>query len=278
MCTATITPRSSPAKNQDASWVGYCNSYKVMAVADGLGSYELADLAAMYVCSGIAEYSQKQSSKTFDMQSAFMYAQNVLKAKANEYLQKNNLDSTQTDLFATTLIVAVETEDEFICGYCGNGGIFHIRGNFDHFQNNQYLPWNAINYLNPHTVQNAQGKEALYKYLSLQGSMVEYTPTILRISKDKDWYGDMLLICTDGIFSNDQVQVGKDSKNNLWIQGEKTITLLYEYLKPLPTTEKKLAEQIEQYLDYLRIHKLLDDDATLAICISQTMLKYHLKR
>jgi serine/threonine protein phosphatase PrpC len=271
----SVTPRTNPALNQDAAWSGTGKDYKVIAVADGLGSFEHADLAAKYVCEGIEKYVQTKSASSFNMKEAFAYAQQYLVLQATKYLQENDIRPVHTDIFGTTLIVAVETAQEFICGYCGNGGVFHIRGNFDHFQASQYLPWNAVNYLNPHTIQNAQGKEALYKLLSLHGTSSEYIPTVLRISKDNDLYGDMLVICTDGIFSNDQIQIGKDSKNNLWIQGEATIAALYEHLKPVPNSEAVLKEKINQYLTYLYTHKLLDDDATIGVCISEAMLQYH---
>jgi len=271
----SVTPRISPAVNQDAAWSGQGKDFKIMAVADGLGSFEHADIAARYVCEGIQKYAQTKNASSFDMKEAFSYAQQYLVQQAKKYIQENDIHPPHKDIFGTTLIVAMETEQEFICGYCGNGGIFHIRGNFDHFQASQYLPWNAINYLNPHTIQNAQGKEALYKLLSLHGNPTEYIPTVLRISKDNKLYGDMLIICTDGIFSNDQIQIGKDSKNNLWIQGEATVTALYEHLKPVPNSEIVLKEKINQYLTDLHIHKLLDDDATVGICISEAMLQYH---
>lgn len=273
----SITPRTDPSMNQDAMWSDKGKHYRIIAVADGLGSFEYADLAAKYACQGIAAYF-KTHEASFDMKKAFDYAQTYLVQEAKKYLQEHKINATHSDLFGTTLIVVLETPQEFICGYCGNGGIFHVRGNFDHFQHSQYLPWNAINYLNPHTVQNVQGKEALYKFLSLHSQPVEYIPTVFHLSKDNALYGDMLIICTDGIFSNDQVQIGKDSKNNLWIQGELTMALLYEYLKPLPLSQTLLEQKIHEYLTYLSAQKLLDDDATIGICISETMLEYHRKR
>lgn len=273
--SASVTPRANSQLNQDAAWSGKTKDYRIMAIADGLGSFEHADLAAKYACKGIEQYAQMVSASLFNMKDAFFYAQQYLVQEAKKYIQENHIPITHTDIFGTTLIVAIETEHEFVCGYCGNGGIFHIRGNFDHFQSSQYLPWNAVNYLNPHTVQNAQGKEALYKLLSFHGNITEYTPTIFRISKDNDLYGDMLFICTDGIFSNDQVQIGKDSKNNLWIQGEYTMTVLYEFLKPFPHTEMLLQQKIQEYLTHLNTQKYLDDDATIGLCVSQTMLQYH---
>lgn len=281
IASASVTPRANPEQNQDAAWHSKGKEYSIMAVADGLGSFEYADLAAQYACEGIAEYMhsiQHKTLRSFDMYNVFMHAQQYLIQQAEKYLNYNNIKPAHNNIFGTTLIVVLETEEEFICGYCGNGGIFHIRGNFDHFQASQYLPWNAVNYLNPHTVQNAQGKESLYKLLSLYGSPAEYLPTIIRISKDNILYGDMLMICTDGIFSNDQTQIGKDSKNNIWIQGEATIAKLYEFLKPLPRTEKALQEKIQEYLSYLNAEKMLDDDATLGICISQAMYDYHTRK
>lgn len=273
--SATVTPRTNPNLNQDAAWSEKKTDYNIMVVADGLGSFDYADLAAQYACQGIAEYAQNKIAHSFDMKEAFVYTQQYLVREAEKYLEKNLIKPVHNNIFGTTLLVALETGQEFICGYCGNGGIFHIRGNFDHFQASQYLPWNAVNYLNPHTIQNTQGKEALYKLLSFYGTASEYTPTICRISKDNDLYGDMLMICTDGIFSNDQVQIGKDSKNNLWIQGETTMATLYEFLKPLPRTQTELLQKIHEYLAYLHTQKLLDDDATIGLCVSETMLRYH---
>jgi serine/threonine protein phosphatase PrpC len=273
--SASVTPRANPELNQDAAWHKKGKEYSIMAVADGLGSFDYADLAAQYACEGIAQYEHDKNASSFDMQEAFVYVQEYLVRQTEKYLIQNNIKPVHNNIFGTTLIVVLETEKEFVCGYCGNGGIFHVRGNFDHFQASQYLPWNAVNYLNPHTVQNAQGKEALYKLLSFYATPAEYTPTIIRISKDNIFYGDMLMICTDGIFSNDQTQIGKDSKNNLWIQGEATVATLYEFLKPFPRTEKALKDKIHEYLSHLHTQKLLDDDATIAICVSQTMLDYH---
>lgn len=270
IAVASITPKTEATHNQDSAFCVSFPLYKLMAVADGLGSYAYAELASQVVCDALKK--QLTPNQIPDITTLFKQATQVLVSFSTQYITEHNLSLDHSKAFGTTLIVAIETETEFICGYCGNGGIFHIRGNFHQFQPTQYLPWNGINYLNPHTIQNEQGKEALYKLLALTSSEVEITPTLIRFQKDNILFGDMLMICTDGIFSNDQVQIGKDAKGNLWLSGEETLSRFYETMKPLPIT---LNESLQQYLNSLKTDKCLDDDATLGVMVSDKMLAYH---
>src|SRR5262249_2604018 len=132
--------------------------------------------------------------------------------------------------YGTTVLCAFETPRSIMLAYLGNGAIFHIRGNFNTFPASQLLPWAAINYLNPHSLSQ-NGKNVLYKLLSPRGRDGEIIPTVLTLGKDQDVFGDIVLVCSDGIHSYDQTAIGTDDEGRLWISGDETVRLFFESLK-----------------------------------------------
>jgi hypothetical protein len=183
-------------------------------------------------------------------------------------------DKQDENLFGTTLISVIETDDKIKISYVGNGAIWHIRGNFNEFPSSYLFPWNAINILNPHTIPE-NGKEVLYRLISNNEDFTECIPSVIELEKDNE-YGDIIMICTDGIYSVDQIKAGKNEKGT-WVKYEPSMLKFFEnisrFFVNIKLYNKEGIEQIlKQYLEEIKL--MLDDDATIGILISQKTLNY----
>ncbi len=222
-----------------------CN---VLVVADGLGSYHKSEVASRFVCENFLQ-SLKNIEKIQDVNlvEVFKNLKNDLNKKYEEDFDK---DKRIDNAYGTTLICCIETITEFIIGYVGNGGVFHIKGDFNSFPNHFYLPWNSINLLNPHSIEQG-GMNAMYKLLSPYSRPEQCIPTIIRLSKDEFGSGDIIMICSDGIYSYDEVQIGKDPNGKIWISGEVSIEKFYKHLSEFFKNKSQVNDSINNPIDGL---------------------------
>lgn len=282
VAVATATYRTSPADNQDA--IGMVDNprwgVRALLVADGLGSQAHSELGARWAVEGALEFLAAEARAPLDqefLERLFAHARTHLQDRARDHCAREGLAVDPNQSFGTTLIIALEDPTCFWFGYVGNGGIWHLRGSFNEFLPNQYLPWNAISYLNPHSLQNEQGKEALYRLLSL-ASEDDARPTLLRLQKDPQ-YGDIVMICTDGIYSGDQLNIGRTRDGTTWIKVESPLlrffTALDDFFAGTDTPDDTgLGLALTAYLADLRAEGLLTDDASLGVLVTAPVLRH----
>ncbi len=264
---------SNKEENQDS--VGtLTESYNIMMVADGVGSSEHARLGSQKVIEFAKARLGEISPNEVDLKELFKKIQEDLDAFVNKE-HPTALDGS----FATTLIIGIERDDKFQFAYVGNGGILHLKGNITEFNKNIYfLPWVYSNYLNPHSVP-INGKEVLDKFFAKGVELNKVTPTIIEISKDKESSGDVLIICTDGIYSKDQVLVSKDPKGKFWLPCSTTLQMLLQNLKRFleedAFDDQGLHHSIMSYLHRIKNSKnLMTDDCSLGILVTKEAQAY----
>ena len=256
--------------------------FNAVIIADGLGSNGYAANASQFVCNWMMnKLLQLDDVGSIDFLEFFPLLKHALIAHVEEFENENSLSLERYQNFGTTLICAVETEEEFIFAYVGNGAILHIKGNFNEFSPARIIPWNTVNYLSPHTIEQ-NGREALYKLVSPTDNFDEITPTIIKINKEKN-YGDIIFICTDGIFSQDQVRVGKNT-TGAWMKVENCLIEFYNSLnsyfvkEPLNGFNDEDPNngpiKLENYLQQFLKDGEWDDDATLGLIISKEAIEY----
>lgn len=276
---ATRSKTGQPDKNEDAvACLVNEAGLRVVVVADGIGSHSYARVASSFIAEqAISIIKDLRSVDRTVLGGVFQDLHRQLLEKARVYLEEGEFEAIDRERsFGTTLIVAIETECSFLIAYTGNGGVWHIRGNFDHFHSSRLFPWSAINHLNPHTNEEG-GREILYRHFSLSDNSLRTTPTILELSKDEH-YGDILVICTDGIYSSDQVRVGRDSSSQTWIEADVTIISLFDTLKfflrspSADLTATTLQTRLEEYLLNLDQKKVIEDDASVGVIITSKAL------
>lgn len=269
-------------KNQDALIVSIENN--IIAIADGVGSHLYSEKGSAFVVEKIVELiNENEDFNNIDFSEIFIKTHKLL----NEYIKVNFKDEISKienqGSFGTTLIVAIDLPDKYIVAYIGNGCIWHMRGNYSDLTKNIYLPWHSINILNPHTIQ-VDGKEALYKIFSYGEDTSVVKPSIVEISKDNELFGDILMIGTDGIFSNDQTIPGKDGDDKIWIPSSEIMEKFYnhlgEYLKSEISHDNDNAKSmLHNFLSEVKhSENLMDDDTTLGLIISQPCLNYIKKK
>jgi len=279
--------RHDEAENEDC--VGIASNagcgVRAVLVADGLGSQSLAycKLGAQWAIKGASERINTAPAITRQvLQDVFSAARAVVHANAASFCAREGITVDKNQSFGTTLIVAAETQRTFIVGYVGNGAIWHIRGSFNEFSQNRYLPWNALNYLNPQSVESAEGKEAVYRLISFSDDEGEAIPTSIEIEKDMI-YGDILMICTDGIHSSDQLEVGRVKDGSIWTKTEPTMLRFFAALNEFfcssnAMTDEALHLALEHYTSQLRADGLLEDDASVGVIVTAATLKHQANR
>lgn len=255
----------------------------MVAIADGVGSFTNAGDTSNHIISSVKDIFKKaEEEDELDLQIIFEKAARSL----DFFVNSKDEDSKQVPekSYGTTCICAIETRNSFKLGYTGNGAILHLKGNFIDFPEDiYYLCWCLNNYLNPHTVPE-NGKEALYKYFSYGAQPAQYSPTIIELTKDKHESGDIIIVCSDGIYSSDHNKVGKDKNGVVWLKVNKVLLLLIHklrsYIKEHEDYNSKTLEHTMQ--DFLKELKetpgAMDDDCSLGIIITEQALSYFKKR
>lgn len=264
--------------NQDAACLVHNLKlgFRGVIVADGIGSHARSELSSKFCAERLKEKLEDlESINNIDFKSFFFQ----LKMELIEYANVNlTIEEKVNNPFGTTLICVLDIEDEYHIAYIGNGSIWQISGNFNHFGLNRYLPWNSVNLLNPHTIEE-EGKSKLYRFLSVSDT-IDPSPSIIKISKNEASYGDLIVITSDGVYTNDEVRIGKDDSGVVWMMGDETMLLLYERLKilfqsnPQKINEEDVKFELENYLNVLKEKKIMHDDTTLGIIISQKVIQH----
>lgn len=274
-----VSTETKKAENQDFADCFIGDSYNAVFLADGLGSYKYAKKSSEIVVNFFKEKAELMGSSESvknSVPSAFQQVYKEAKQKLIDYANEtfSEEERKEDNLLGTTAITLVETENRIKIAYVGNGAIWHIRGNFNEFPESYLFPWNAINILNPHTIPE-KGKEALYKLISDSADFNESMPSVIEIDKDKV-IGDIIMICTDGIFSADQVKAGKNDKG-IWVKYENSMMEFFKHISHYFKTatlydNNSLLEIIKLYL--AEIKPTLDDDATIAVLLTKEVLAY----
>lgn len=267
--------------NQDAC----ASSENAIVVADGLGSFFRAEVASDFAAKALnkkleaAEPAQLNQSQWFE--KAFEEVQQEFKNSPVADLAAVPDTHKRDQAFGTTLLCAAAHEDLLTVAYVGNGAILHLRGGFNEFPGMYVLPWNAVNYLNPHSIPE-DGRNAMNRYIAPISESYQAVPTVLQLRQDLQGAGDIVVVCSDGIHAADQVQVGRDSEGRIWQSGDQQLVILYQMLGQfLLQTERSASDlevMLERYLDRLADAKLISDDCTVGVLITPTALAYYIPK
>jgi serine/threonine protein phosphatase PrpC len=272
-----IAACSDTKKIQNQDFVAFIQGDKnVILVADGVGSSAYAAEGARFVIEEATRILLELDFENINYTSLFQKIQLALDDRIA--LEQQNLLGLKYRPFSTTLILAIEKKEVFEIAYIGNGAILHIRGNFMNFPIKTWIiPWTCVNYLNPHTIP-VDGSEVLYKCFGAKADRAKVEPTVLTISKDNFEFGDILVICTDGIYSIDHQEIFEDSLGYALPQPYALKNLnetLQNFLKGKNLSNEELNKTITNYLVSLKqIPYEMNDDCSLGLFITPKALEY----
>lgn len=273
LVTATSTHRAQFVDTQDAAAVA--DGVPAFCVADGLGSFAYGGEAARFVTTEAA-CLLRGLRRAADLPRLFPELQRRLQAHAAPTVGAQSLDPRSA--FGTTLLVGAEMRETLGIAYVGNGAIFHLPGDFTGFGEKMALPWTFSNLLRPHSVLK-NGVEALTHYFDASGETEPVEPRTLWVRKETK-VGDILLFCTDGIYSSDQTRFGRPGDGSVWQEVPGTIVLIHQALRamfadPAPLTSARLQAGLQAALDGMRQRGELEDDATLGLLVTAEAVRYH---
>jgi serine/threonine protein phosphatase PrpC len=279
---AAVATRSPKTNNEDAGKVLSHLTLPVagVVVADGLGSHHGAHIASDTAVRALAASIEAASDLTANAMPVFFEAARTSISNDVSKRMSNLPDGLNLDeAFGTTLLCGLDLPDRFVMAYVGNGAMIHLRANFIEFPPTRLLPWSATNCLNPH----ASPDQRLYKWLGPRTCPTQSTPTIVEIAKDNLVSGDILIVCSDGIYSLDHAQVGwaqvsLDVPRKRFVDTE-SVAILYEHLRAFvagaPLTSEALHECLDNYLMELDARKELSDDCTVGVIVTAAALRYY---
>ena len=277
---ADIAVGSKPSKdpNEDAGAVYSGQHCSAVAIADGLGSsfdaHIAADLAVRVFLACVEELDRQAT--VMDVSAVQQLWDRVAEALHDYYTQHCLRYREQPKALQTTLTTVIELEKRYLISYLGNGSIFHIRGDFWSFWERRW-PWCVTDLMLGHSFLSAIGKDALYGIIAPTG--LTASVRFLELWKDEE-YGDLFVLCSDGISSPDHLRIGRDANDKLWIEVNPYLdALLNQFLKPYfaqlgpqVDTMAMLTQTLEMFLDA----QTFNDDGTLGIMISRQARDYYL--
>ena len=273
-----VESKSSKELNQDAGTVYLGQHCSAVAIADGVGSsfdaHIAAELAVRVFLAGVEELDQQ--AIVMDVCAVRQLWGRVAQELRSYYTQHPIHYRERPTALQTTLATVIELEERYLISYLGNGSLFHIRGDFWSFWDRRW-PWCITDLMLGHSFLGDTGKDVLYGIIAPIGLTAGVR--FLELWKDKE-YGDLLVLCSDGISSPDHLRIGRDANDKLWIEVNPYLdALLNQFLKPYFA---QLGQQVDtramlmQTLDMFLKAQTFNDDATLGIVISRQARDYYL--
>lgn len=264
--------------NQDAGEIYRGMHYSALAIADGLGSSFDACIASTRAVkvflAGVQEFDCLARAITIEVVRQIW--DRVVRALADHYNNDPARYREQPHALQTTLTTVIECANSYLISYLGNGSILHVRGDFWSFWERRW-PWCVTDLMLGHSFLSDTGKDTLYGIVAPTGLTAEIH--FLQVWKDTR-YGDLLVLCSDGISSPDHLRVGHDANDKLWMEVNPHVdVLLTRFLKPYfaqlgqhGDTSAALAHTLQTFLHA----QTFDDDATVGIIVSQYARDYYL--
>src|SRR5262249_13690232 len=126
----------------------------------------------------------------------------VAKRLHEHYVGSPERYSGQSAPLQTTLLALIDTGDNYLFTYLGNGSLLYLRGDFWRFKGRDW-PWCSTDLMVGHSFLDDSGQDRLYGLVGPNGLTAQ--PNVGAVSKDQR-YGEFLILCTDGISSADHIR------------------------------------------------------------------------
>lgn len=277
---SVVAAESTSAKltNEDYCHVYTGKHFCALGIADGVGSSAESHIAAelcvtrFLECVGNSD-RQERALSIDDLRSFWQTAASSVKT---HYEQNKSKYATLQSPLETTLITAIDCPDCYLIGYLGNGSLWLIRGDFWEFSDRRW-PWSLSDLMVGHSTLDENGREALYGLINHEGTIGE--ARFITISKDHRC-GEILLLTTDGVSSQDHLKVGYDSNEKLWIEVNPQIQrLVSSYLPPyiadVAENKRDPVRELDALLRRFLAEGTFDDDATIGTMVSPAVIEYY---
>lgn len=244
--------------NQDCSDYLITDDFKSLILCDGIGEFRNSSKFSEAVCEIMIESAYTDINE-------LLYNDKIIK------LKESKIAGGTTVLFANTT-----NNTDLTIEYLGNGGCIQLSGSFAKNQNN-LAPYRYNNLINPHISFNG----SLTRHLSHNSNNIEHKRGKLILTLN-NINGDILIFFTDGINSLEENIIINDNEGRYWRNESISLQFIIEKLNDFLITEKEsqdFQESLQKFniniLEELKIQEMLEDDAAIAIVITEDVLKYY---
>lgn len=257
--------------NEDAYQCWQGSTMHAVIIADGIGSSLDAHLASALVVQRCVEHLQhlEHSGSPVDFQAIHGLWSEVALALRDQYDRERAVyQQAPKEVLSTTMAVVLELPTSYMISSLGNGSILQVRGNFWEFWGRRQWPWCVTELMIGDTFLNEGGQETLEGFLSPEG--VRGHVHIMQVEKNPR-YGELFILCSDGVHSPDHLHLGQDRTHTLWLEvNPHLIALLNTALRDYFEERTSLQAMVQDFL----ATRTFDDDATLGLLVSSQARTY----
>lgn len=245
---------------------------RIYVVADGIGSSAHAGAASRFLVDFLTQ--ELHADLPEGVAAHAQLHQTLMRAREafREQLSKEGAEFTEYS-HQTTVVAAVETAKTVTVFYLGNGAAYHLRGH--QLLMPERMPWYTVNLLNPHSVPQG-GKEVLTRYFSPTASDAQLAPGIVAYRKDPT-YGDVTVLCTDGLGSQDTVVAGKSDAGTLYVPVNLVLGRLAKRLRGFAEAEQPTDAGLQQACEQLLREcpdERAEDDISVAVSVTKAAVDF----
>lgn len=218
-----------PLQNKDHDVVNSncSNDFTWGVICDGVSSSFEPRIGAQSACNTISSFFARYSSNS-NLRLDYNDIYSTVTTEINELASKliHPWEKNVKSLHATTVITAFQREANIEFSYCGNGAILEIRKEWFQLPDDIPTPWGISNYLNPHS-KIVDGDNKLFKTIKArQNRNVKFSPDIVSITRNEN-LDSYFLICSDGLYSSDEISTGWKEDTNDYVLFENQILILF---------------------------------------------------
>lgn len=189
--------------NQDRIAYSYSKDAMLAVVADGMGGHRHGEVAAQLAVKMLTEAFQRMALPILAHPSKFLtdHIRQVHDAIESHAVVKNLPESPRT-----TLVAAIVQHDELYCAHVGDSRLYHIRDGRVIFCTEDHSKVQMLyrkGLIRKEELLTHPERNKVYNCLG-----GEIQPQIDLAAKKRLWDGDVLMLCTDGLWSlleNDEI-------------------------------------------------------------------------
>jgi len=239
------------------------------------------DTNKIVICDGIGEFNDSAKAAEITIDNILLAEQKqgiigMINRSAKNILS-NSIDGGTTLISAT--IDSIEETLMLRIAYIGNGSVFHLHGNYHEIHashDSSSKPYRFSNILIPHIDKEG----VLLRHISHHSNEAELIPSFIDLSLT-GINGDIVLLFSDGISSLEDDIIVTDDQQRMWRYQSENVSIvlsdLHEWLKSKSSeiNQKVMDDFLDSTLMKLKNDKKLEDDASIGLIISDSVLNYY---
>lgn len=256
-------------KGHDFKCEFFVDETSVGVLCDGVSSTFDPAFGARTVSLQISNSIRNCFNEKIDQLSYQELYQSAVNHLYNQYVHLPFQHDRQHSCYATTVLTAVVRSGWAEFSYCGNGGIFEIRPEWFSLPTEIPTPWGITNYLNPHTCF-IDGENRLIRSINAMPKEGSWMPDVLSLKRTAEG-SSYFFICTDGLYSSDEISTAWDERDaQYYIMESRRLLLFLEIIRKYHQSKWQERENFKlEFAERLNEEHLMADDLSYILFVPE---------